>query len=185
MSSHNPAKFFNVLRSNVAVDLNAVEHITGLDTNPENSMDDSDDSLTERVWAIICVLFEGEEYCLLARRSSNINNGGKWGLPGGHAANLVSLREGLLRELYEELGLTLDLGSTLVMDLVLKLQRKNAVHFFYKIRLDLQTLIDSGLCLTYETDAICLVKRTDFGLLDHKQLHRPFSEFVTRTLNRN
>jgi 8-oxo-dGTP pyrophosphatase MutT (NUDIX family) len=57
---------------------------------------------------------EGRACFLLTRRSAKLNrHGGQWALPGGRLDEGESAQEAALRELDEELGLTLDAGALL------------------------------------------------------------------------
>lgn len=53
---------------------------------------------------VVHAIVEQDGRILLGKRSEDILEGGKWGLPGGFLDRDETLEEGVLRELYEETG---------------------------------------------------------------------------------
>ena len=48
---------------------------------------------------------------LIARRASHVAHGGMWELPGGKIESGESPEQGLRREIYEELGVSVEVGG--------------------------------------------------------------------------
>ena len=59
---------------------------------------------------VALALFDGEGRVLLAQRPAGKHHGGLWEFPGGKVENGENLRSALVREIGEELGLSLDAG---------------------------------------------------------------------------
>lgn len=72
---------------------------------------------------------------LLFGLRKNVYGAGKWGLPGGHLEKKESLKNGLKRELMEELGI--DTISIILRVIYLQIQSKKLggcyIHFGYKV----------------------------------------------------
>ncbi|WP_413702054.1 8-oxo-dGTP diphosphatase MutT [Psychromonas sp. KJ10-10] len=54
----------------------------------------------------IAIVKDNSEQFLIALRASDVHQGGKWEFPGGKVETNESPDEAMLRELYEEVGLT-------------------------------------------------------------------------------
>lgn len=55
----------------------------------------------------VAVVINKEEKVLIAKRHSHLHQGGKWEFPGGKIEESESAQEALIREIKEEVGLTI------------------------------------------------------------------------------
>lgn len=64
-----------------------------------------------KVIRVVCGIIYNNERILIARRRKGKSLAGKWEFPGGKVEETESEQEALIRELDEEFGMTIKLGS--------------------------------------------------------------------------
>jgi len=84
---------------------------------------------------------------LLTQRDKKRHMGGKWEFPGGKIENGESIEEGLMREIFEELGIEIELGNFVC----------TVVHQYPEKKIKLHAYI-------------CKPKKTDLKPTEHEEL---------------
>ncbi|MBI3211787.1 MAG: NUDIX domain-containing protein [Simkania negevensis] len=93
--------------------------------------------LTNRLGASVnayLILKQGENVLLLLRQNTGYYDG-FYGLPAGHVENGESATEGMLRETYEEIGITLNSSNLQVLHVMHRQSNRFNVDIFFQCSL--------------------------------------------------
>ncbi len=130
--------------------------------------------MTRLVLVVAAALFDAEDRVLLAKRPKGKAMAGLWEFPGGKVESTETPEDALIRELQEELGLSVD---------AVDLQAMQFVSFGYtNFHLLMPVFICrkwSGLPTPKEGQELAWVKKEDLHRFDAPEADQPLFEYLT------
>ena len=128
---------------------------------------------------VACAIIERGGRVLVARRSRTKSQGGKWEFPGGKLNDGETPRAALVREIEEELGVSIRVGDPL----------KASTHDYGSFEITLLPFlcaIESGEPVASEHEAIAWCSPADLGTLDWADADMPVvAGFLNTVVLRN
>ena len=104
---------------------------------------------------------KNDEVLLMQRGPGSKNNHGKWENVGGHVESDESPRDTIIREAYEELGITITVGKVLIKRLLENNGKVYLDYFFESTTNDNPKIMESEKC-----SAIAWVKKSELKNYD-------------------
>ncbi len=85
-----------------------------------------------KVYLSVYLILENENQVLLALRQNTGYADGQWGLVSGHAESQETVREALVREVAEEIGITINPDDLTILHVLHRRSDRENVDFFMK-----------------------------------------------------
>ena len=83
--------------------------------------------------SVQALIYNNSNEIVLLKRSSNLDYGNMYSLPGGHLENNESITSGIIRELKEEIGVTFDEDELELIKVInRKISKENYIDFIFK-----------------------------------------------------
>ena len=106
---------------------------------------------------VVAAVIKKENYYLIAQRNRNKHLGLQWEFPGGKVENNESFQDALMREILEELNITINVHEKIAEENFKDKKIDVVIHYF--------------LC-TIKEGVIKLTEHEDFSWIEKKILHQ-------------
>ena len=127
--------------------------------------------MQKRVHVAVGIIINNQQQILLAKRHGHLHQGGKWEFPGGKVEQDETVTDALIRELKEEVNLTVH-SSTPYMDISHNYPDKHVL-------LDIHLVTDfSGEAIGVEGQQIEWVNKADLASYDFPDANKPILDKI-------